>query len=92
MLPVTLRFMPRKSLNYEQGRVYDYGLEQLDKNDTSRLNQLYVNHTGKSMKEIESSMERDNFMDPEGAKAFGLIDSIIEKRDIEASTKPSDEH
>lgn len=45
-----------------------------------RLNQLYVHHTGRKIKEIETAMERDNFMDPEKAKAFGLIDEVVSKR------------
>lgn len=45
-----------------------------------RLNQLYVHHTGRKIKEIETAMERDNFMDPAKAKSFGLIDEVVEKR------------
>ena len=45
-----------------------------------RLNNIYVKHTGKELAEIEKAMERDNFMSPEEAKDFGLIDKIIEKR------------
>ncbi len=45
-----------------------------------RLNNIYVKHTGKELAEVEKAMERDNFMSPEEAKAFGLIDRIIEKR------------
>lgn len=46
------------------------------------LNQLYVKHTGKKLSTIEQSMERDNFMDPEQAKSFGLIDGIISDREV----------
>jgi ATP-dependent Clp protease protease subunit len=46
----------------------------------ARLNGLYVHHTGRNVKEIEENMERDNFMSPEQAKKFGLIDNIVEKR------------
>ena len=45
-----------------------------------RLNQIYAKATGKKLSEIEKAMERDNFMTPEEAKAFGLIDKIIEHR------------
>ncbi|MBO7454693.1 MAG: ATP-dependent Clp endopeptidase proteolytic subunit ClpP [Alphaproteobacteria bacterium] len=45
-----------------------------------RLNNIYVKHTGKELSEVEKAMERDNFMSPEEAKDFGLIDKIIEKR------------
>lgn len=45
-----------------------------------RLNNIYVKHTGKELSVVEKAMERDNFMSPEEAKDFGLIDRIIEKR------------
>ncbi len=45
-----------------------------------RLNEIYVKHTGQKLAVIEKSMERDNFMSPEKAKEFGLIDAVIEKR------------
>jgi ATP-dependent Clp protease protease subunit len=45
-----------------------------------RLNEIYVKHTGQSLDTIERSMERDNFMTPEMAAEFGLIDKIMEKR------------
>ena len=45
-----------------------------------RLNQIYAKATGKKLSEIEKAMERDNFMTPEEAKSFGLIDKIIEHR------------
>ncbi len=45
-----------------------------------RLNKLYVGHTGQKLPTIEKSMERDNFMDPEAALKFGLIDEIVTKR------------
>ncbi|ABD43831.1 ATP-dependent Clp endopeptidase proteolytic subunit ClpP [Anaplasma phagocytophilum] len=45
-----------------------------------RLNEIFVRHTGKSLEEIESSMERDNFMIAEKARDFGIIDKVIEKR------------
>ncbi len=51
----------------------------------SRLNQMYVNHTGRKIDEIEKAMERDNFMSPEEALKFGLIDHIYEKRDPSSS-------
>jgi ATP-dependent Clp protease protease subunit len=45
-----------------------------------RLNKIYEKHTGTSLAEVEKAMDRDNFMSPEEAKRFGLIDEIIEKR------------
>jgi ATP-dependent Clp protease protease subunit len=45
-----------------------------------RLNEIYVKHTGQKLSAIEKGMERDNFMSPEKAKEFGLIDAVIDKR------------
>ena len=45
-----------------------------------RLNEIYSKHTGKSVDEIKSALERDNFMTADLAKSFGLIDEVVEKR------------
>ena len=45
-----------------------------------RLNEIYSKHTGKAIDDIKKALERDNFMTPEVAKDFGLIDSVVEKR------------
>ncbi|MDR2157732.1 MAG: ATP-dependent Clp endopeptidase proteolytic subunit ClpP [Holosporaceae bacterium] len=48
----------------------------------NRLNKIYVKHTGTPLAEVEKAIDRDNFMSPEEARNFGLIDEIIEKRKI----------
>ena len=45
-----------------------------------RLNEIYSKHTGKSVEEIKSALERDNFMTADVAQSFGLIDQVVEKR------------
>tara|TARA_Y100000590_G_scaffold140422_1_gene161054 strand:- start:113 stop:724 length:612 start_codon:yes stop_codon:yes gene_type:complete len=45
-----------------------------------RLNEIYSKHTGKSVDEIKIALERDNFMTPNDAEKFGLIDEVVEKR------------
>ncbi len=45
-----------------------------------RLNEIYSKHTGKSVDEIKSALERDNFMTADVAQSFGLIDKVVEKR------------
>ena len=45
-----------------------------------RLNEIYSKHTGQSVDEIKLALERDNFMSPENAKSFGLIDKVVDKR------------
>ena len=46
-----------------------------------RLNEIYVKHTGQDLETVERALDRDNFMDPEEAKAWGLIDDILTSRD-----------
>ena len=46
----------------------------------NRLNKIYSKHTKKNESEIKSALERDNFMTPNEAKDFGLIDEVVEKR------------
>jgi len=45
-----------------------------------RLNDIYAKHTGQKVHTIEKAMDRDNFMSPQKALEFGLIDEVIEKR------------
>jgi len=45
-----------------------------------RLNEIYSKHTGKSVDDVKKALERDNFMTPESAKEFGLIDEVVENR------------
>ena len=45
-----------------------------------RLNEIYSQHTNKSVDEIKGALERDNFMTPKNAKDFGLIDKVVVKR------------
>src|SRR6201988_5133712 len=49
-------------------------------NIRKRLNEIYVKHTGQPLKKIEDALERDQFFTAEGAKEFGLVDRVIEKR------------
>ena len=64
-----------------QGQVTDI---EIHANEVSslkkRLNEIYSKHTGKSVDDVKSALERDNFMTAEVAKDFGLIDEVVEKR------------
>ena len=64
-----------------QGQVTDI---EIHANEVSslkkRLNEIYSKHTGKSVDEVKSALERDNFMTAEVAKDFGLIDKVVDKR------------
>ncbi|MGN6462067.1 MAG: ATP-dependent Clp endopeptidase proteolytic subunit ClpP [Pseudolabrys sp.] len=54
-----------------------------------RLNEIYVKHTGQSLKKIEDALERDYFLTADMAKDFGLIDKVIEQRPEEMVPKPA---
>ncbi len=45
-----------------------------------RLNNIYVEHTGQTYEAIEKKLDRDTFMTSEDAKAFGIIDTVYERR------------
>jgi len=71
-----------------QGQASDIDIHARDVLDTrERLNRILARHTGKSSEEIKVASDRDNFMNPDAAKAFGLIDSVLEKR-AELPTSP----
>jgi ATP-dependent Clp protease, protease subunit len=55
--------------------------ETLDLRD--RLDQIYAKHTGKSKKQIHEDMERDRFFKAHEAAEYGLIDRVIEQRELE---------
>ncbi len=44
-----------------------------------RIDEIYAQHTGKSVEEVHDDMERDRFFTPEGAVEYGLIDRVIEQ-------------
>ena len=52
-----------------------------------RLNEIYVRHTGQTLEKVEAALERDNFMSPEDAKEWGLIDEIVESRSAAEASK-----
>ncbi|MDR1366117.1 MAG: ATP-dependent Clp endopeptidase proteolytic subunit ClpP [Holosporales bacterium] len=48
----------------------------------ARLNEIYVKHTGQTLEAVERAMDRDNFLSPEEAVTFGLIDSVFTSRKL----------
>src|SRR5438876_3789953 len=67
-----------------QGQVTDIMLHAQEiLNLKKRLNEIYVKHTGQSLKKIEDALERDNFLNAEAAREFGIIDKVIAKRPVE---------
>ena len=52
-----------------------------------RLNEIYVKHTGQTLKKIEETLDRDHFMTADESEKFGIIDKVIDER---VETEPSD--
>jgi len=50
-----------------------------------RLNEIYVKHTGQSLKTVEDALERDKFLTAEGAAEFGIVDKVIARRPEDVS-------
>ena len=46
----------------------------------SRLNKILAHHTGQSLEKIGRDTDRDNFMSGEGAREYGLVDSVLDRR------------
>ena len=64
-----------------QGQATDIEIHAKDILATrARLNEIYVQHTGRPLKDIEDAMDRDKFLTPDEAQKFGLIDEVMIKR------------
>jgi ATP-dependent Clp protease protease subunit len=75
------RMMVHQPMGGFQGQATDFDIHAREiLRVRERLNQIMVNHTGRAMDQIKDDTDRDYFMDGEEAKAFGLIDTVIEKR------------
>ena len=75
------RMMVHQPMGGFQGQASDFDIHAREiLRVRERLNQLMVKHTGRSMDQVKEDTDRDNFMDGDEAKNFGLIDRVIEKR------------
>lgn len=52
-----------------------------------RLNKILADKTGQKIETIQADTERDNFMSAEDAKAYGIVDEVVEKRVVTEDTK-----
>jgi ATP-dependent Clp protease protease subunit len=74
------RIMVHQPSGGAQGQATDIEIQAREILDLrKRLNQIYVNHTGQPVEEIERKLERDTYMSAEEAQAFGLIDQVVSK-------------
>jgi ATP-dependent Clp protease protease subunit len=71
-----------------QGQASDIDIHARDVMETKhRLNGILAKHSGQTVERIKLDSDRDNFMTSEQAKAYGLVDSVLDKR-IELPAKP----
>jgi len=64
-----------------QGKASDIERHAKDVRETrSQINRLYAKHCGRAIEEVERFLDRDNFMNAEEARAFGLVDRVTEGR------------
>lgn len=54
-----------------------------------RLNEILLHHTGQTLEKIEQDTDRDNFMDAEEAKSYGLIDNVLDHLEAPATKDQS---
>jgi ATP-dependent Clp protease protease subunit len=77
------RIMVHQPSGGYQGQVTDIMIHAREAESLKkRLNEVYEKHTGRTYEEIENALERDRFLSPEEAKAFGIIDNVFEKRAV----------
>ncbi|MFO1220272.1 MAG: ATP-dependent Clp endopeptidase proteolytic subunit ClpP [Burkholderiaceae bacterium] len=75
------RIMIHQPSGGAQGQASDIEIQAREIIKTrGQLNRIYAERTGQSLEKIEADMERDFFMSPDEAKAYGLIDQVIDKR------------
>jgi ATP-dependent Clp protease protease subunit len=80
------RIMIHQPSGGAQGQVTDIEIQAREMlNTRKRLNEIYQKHTGKPIDVIAAAVERDNFMSPEEAKTFGLIDEVMVNRPVPIS-------
>jgi ATP-dependent Clp protease protease subunit len=83
------RIMVHQPSGGYQGQVTDIMIHAREVESLKRrLNEIYVKHTGRDIKAIEEALERDNFFTADGAREFGIIDKVLEKRPLPAEVKP----
>ena len=76
------RVMIHQPLGSFQGQATDFDIQAKEiLSIRSRLNEILSKNTGQSIKKIQADTERDNFMQAEEAKKYGLIDNILTSRE-----------
>lgn len=77
------RVMIHQPLGGYRGQATDIEIHAKETMKVKRmLHEIYAKHSGKTLAQVAKSMERDNFMSAHEAKDFGLVDKIIQNRDL----------
>ena len=72
-----------------QGQASDIDIHARDVMETKdRLNRILAHHTGQSVEQVKADSDRDNFMNPEAARTYGLIDKVLAKREVAPAITP----
>jgi ATP-dependent Clp protease protease subunit len=72
-----------------QGQASDIDIHAREVMETKdRLNRILAHHTGQTVERVKADSDRDNFMSPEAAKAYGLIDRVLDKREVAPVLSP----
>jgi ATP-dependent Clp protease protease subunit len=84
------RVMIHQPLGGYQGQATDIDIHAREILKTrGQLNEILARHTGQKVDKIAEDTDRDNFMDPEQAKAYGLIDQVYTSRSVDSQSKKS---
>ena len=76
------RIMIHQPLGGFQGQASDFEIHAKEiLSMKKKLNEILAFHTGKEVDQLEKDTERDNFMNGEDAKEYGLIDKVISERE-----------
>ncbi len=82
------RMMIHQPLGGFQGQASDFDIHAREiLKVRERLNSILAKHTGQDLQQVANDTERDNFMDAEEALAYGLVDKIMDKRDVSLKDK-----
>jgi ATP-dependent Clp protease protease subunit len=82
------RIMIHQPLGGFQGQATDVDIHAREiLNARERLNRILSKHTGQPLSKVGTDTERDNFMGPEQALEYGIIDRVLHQRELDANTK-----
>ena len=77
------RIMIHQPLGGFQGQASDFEIHAKEILHMKKIvNEILAKHTGQTIKKIEKDTDRDNFLDAESAKSYGIVDSILDQRGL----------